>query len=50
MGLVDDDREARVAWPRRQGIETEIEHAYEPGWRACFYDPDGIEVELVEYR
>lgn len=50
VGFVVEDLDAKVAWLAERGIETEIEHAYEPGRRAYFYDPDGIEVELVEYR
>jgi len=50
VGFVVDDLDAKVAWLAKQGIETGIEQAYEPGRRAYFYDPDGIEVELVEYR
>lgn len=50
VGLVVDDLDAKVAWLAQRGIETEIEDSYEPGRRAYFYDPDGIEVELVEYR
>ncbi len=50
VGFVVDDLDAKVKWLNEQGIETEIEAAYEPGRRAYFYDPDGIEVELVEYR
>lgn len=50
VGFVVDDLDAKVAWLTQRGIETEIEDSYEPGRRAYFYDPDGIEVELVEYR
>ena len=32
------------------GIEVHLEANYEPGVRIYFYDPDGIEIELVEYR
>ena len=31
------------------GVEIHLEGDYEPGRRIYFYDPDGIEVELVEY-
>ncbi len=30
-------------------IEVHLEGDYDPGRRIYFYDPDGIEVELVEY-
>ncbi len=32
------------------GIEPHSEQDYEPGRRLYFFDPDGIEVELVEYQ
>jgi hypothetical protein len=31
------------------GVQSHHEAAYEPGRRAYFLDPDGIEMELVEY-
>lgn len=31
------------------GLTPHAEQDYEPGWRLYFYDPDGVEVELVEY-
>ena len=31
------------------GVEIKGEEDYEPGRRLYFYDPDGIEIELVEY-
>lgn len=50
VGFVIDDLDAKVAWLAQRGIETEIIDDYEPGRRAYFIDPDGFEVELVEYR
>jgi glyoxylase I family protein len=32
------------------GVSVHLEADYEPGRRIYFYDPDGIEIELVEYR
>ncbi len=32
------------------GVEPHFEADYEPGRRLYFLDPDGIEVELVEYQ
>ncbi len=32
------------------GVAVHLEADYEPGRRIYFYDPDGIEIELVEYR
>ena len=31
------------------GVEVHLEADYDPGVRIYFYDPDGIEIELVEY-
>jgi catechol 2,3-dioxygenase-like lactoylglutathione lyase family enzyme len=31
------------------GVEIHLEQDYEPGKRIYFYDPDGVEIELVEY-
>ena len=31
------------------GISVHLEADYEPGERIYFYDPDGVEIELVEY-
>jgi len=50
VGFVIDDLDAKVAWLARRGIEAEIQDEYEPGRRAYFIDPDGFEVELVEYQ
>ncbi len=50
VGFVIEDLDAKVAWLAERGIEAEIMDEYEPGRRAYFIDPDGFEVELVEYR
>ena len=31
------------------GVEIHLEQDYEPGERIYFYDPDGVEIELVQY-
>jgi len=31
------------------GVQPHLEQSYEPGHRLYFFDPDGIEVELVQY-
>ena len=46
--VVDDLAEAR----RRVlalGVKPHFEPVYDPGARLYLYDPDGIEIELVEY-
>ncbi len=50
FGLVVDDLEAMKKRLASQGIEPHSEQDYEPGRRLYFFDPDGIEVELVEYE
>ncbi len=42
-----DDMKNRLA---RAGIKPHAEQEYDPGRRLYFFDPDGIEVELVEYE
>ena len=42
---LDDKRKRLAKW----GIDTHLEGDYEPGRRLYFYDPNGLEVELVEY-
>jgi len=32
------------------GVEIHLEADYDPGERIYFYDPDGVEIELVKYR
>ena len=32
------------------GVAVHLEADYEPGERIYFYDPDGVEIELVEYQ
>ena len=49
FGFVVDDLEAVRRRLGALGIEAHLEADYEPGRRLYFYDPDGIEVELVEY-
>jgi len=33
----------------QMGVPIKAEEDYEPGRRLYFYDPDGVEIELVEY-
>ena len=49
FGFVVDDLEAAKTRLERLGVTPHSEADYEPGRRLYFFDPDGIEVELVEY-
>lgn len=49
FGLVVDGLDALLEWLKGRGIEYNLVDHYGPGRRAYFFDPDGIEVELVEY-
>ena len=46
--IVDDLAEAKRRL-QRLGVAPKSEQDYDPGKRLYFFDPDGIEVELVEY-
>ena len=49
FGLVVEDLARYRTRLGELGVEPHLERDYEPGRRLYFYDPDGIEVELVEY-
>lgn len=49
MGFVVDDLDAARARLEAQGAPIHAVDPYEPGRRLYFTDPDGLEVELVEY-
>ena len=49
VGFVVDDLDAKKKRLAELGFETHLEGDYEPGRRLYFYDPSGLEVELVEY-
>jgi catechol 2,3-dioxygenase-like lactoylglutathione lyase family enzyme len=49
FGFVVDDLDAARDRLERLGITAHSEADYDPGRRLYFFDPDGIEVELVEY-
>ncbi len=49
FGFVVDDIEAVKARLIEIGVEPHSEQTYDPGKHLYFFDPDGIEVELVEY-
>ncbi len=50
FGFVVDDLDAARARLEGHGLSSHHEADYEPGRRLYFFDPDGIEVELVEYQ
>jgi catechol 2,3-dioxygenase-like lactoylglutathione lyase family enzyme len=49
FGWVVDDLGAAKGRLAELGVRSHYEAGYEPGRRAYFFDPDGIEIELVEY-
>lgn len=49
IGLMVDDLDATLARARAAGFEPYSEMAYDPGRHAYLTDPDGLEIELVEY-
>jgi catechol 2,3-dioxygenase-like lactoylglutathione lyase family enzyme len=49
FGFVVDDLDATRDRLVNLGVAPHSEADYDPGRRLYFYDPDGIEVELVEY-
>jgi catechol 2,3-dioxygenase-like lactoylglutathione lyase family enzyme len=50
IGVAVDDIDATEARVLAAGIETFNHADYEPGRRFYFFDPDGIEYEIVSYR
>ncbi len=50
IGVEVDDLEAVEAGVRAQGLKPFNHADYEPGRRFYFFDPDGIEYEVVSYR
>jgi catechol 2,3-dioxygenase-like lactoylglutathione lyase family enzyme len=49
LGFEVDDLAAYRETLLKMGVEINAEEDYAPGRRLYFYDPDGIEIELVEY-
>lgn len=49
FGWVVKDLDAAKQRLADLGVKPHFEADYEPGRRLYFFDPDGIEVELVEY-
>lgn len=50
IGLVVDDLNTMRERLHRLNVTPHHEADYEPGVRLYFFDPDGIEIELVQYR
>ena len=50
FGLVVDHLDRYRSRLAEMGVQPHLERDYDPGRRLYFYDPDGIEVELVEYE
>lgn len=50
LGFVVDSLEETKRRLEGLGVTPHSEQAYEPGRRLYFFDPDGVEVELVEYE
>ena len=49
FGFVVDDLDAARGRVAELGAKVHAEMDYDPGRRVYLFDPDGIEVELVEY-
>ncbi len=49
LAFVVDDLDAYRERLDRLGVKVQHPEPYEPGRRLYFFDPDGIEIELVEY-
>ena len=49
FGFIVDDLRVMKTRLASRGVTPHSEQEYEPGRRLYFLDPDGIEVELVEY-
>lgn len=49
LGFEVDDLDAYRSKLEGMGVELKGEEDYDPGRRLYFYDPDGVEIELVEY-
>ncbi len=49
VGFVVSNLDEKKRHLSKLGIDIHLEGDYEPGRRFYFYDPSGLEVELVEY-
>ncbi len=50
FGFVVEDMDAVKARLEEMGVTAHMDESYEPGRHVYFMDPDGFEVELVEYE
>ena len=50
FGIVVDDLDSARSRLAEAGVRPHFEPDYDPGRRLYFFDPDGIEVELVQYE
>jgi len=50
FGFVVDDLDLIRQRLEQRGITPHLEGDYDPGRRLYFHDPDGIEMELIEYE
>lgn len=49
LGFVVEDMDTVVVRLRALGVQPKSDEQYDPGRHVYFIDPDGVEVELVEY-
>ena len=49
LAFVVDSLESYRDWLTQLGVPIHLEADYEPGERIYFFDPDGVEIELVSY-
>lgn len=49
VGIVVDELDTVAERLRERGVRTFSHSTYEPGSRFYFFDPDGIEIEVVSY-
>jgi catechol 2,3-dioxygenase-like lactoylglutathione lyase family enzyme len=49
FGVVVDDLDEMQKQVEAAGAEIHTAYDYDPGRRIYFFDPDGIEIELVQY-
>ena len=50
FGFVIDDLDAVKLRLSELGIESKSDQTYDPGRHLYFHDPDGVEIELVQYQ
>ncbi len=49
LGFVVDDMDSVVSRLRALGVKPTTDDTYDPGRHVYFIDPDGTEIELVQY-